>query len=58
NMSLDCDFIKVDFGDQLGTTIPSAKDDQVINDDVIQSEDLNKVQELSSKVDKVLSSME
>ncbi|QHN78500.1 Ulp1 protease family, carboxy-terminal domain protein [Arachis hypogaea] len=58
NMSLDCDFIKVDFGDQLGTTIPSAKDDQVINDDVIQSEDLNKVQELSSKVDKVLSNME
>ncbi|XLU35058.1 hypothetical protein S245_071124, partial [Arachis hypogaea] len=58
NMSLDCDVIKVDFGDQLGTTIPSAKDDQVINDDVIQSEDLNKVQVLSSKVDKVLSSME
>ncbi|XLU49495.1 hypothetical protein S245_044309, partial [Arachis hypogaea] len=27
-------------------------DDQVINDDVIQSEDVNKVQELSSKVDK------
>ncbi|XP_016206076.1 protein FAR1-RELATED SEQUENCE 5-like [Arachis ipaensis] len=25
NMSLDCDFIKVDFGDQLGTTIPSDK---------------------------------
>ncbi|QHN92703.1 Ulp1 protease family, carboxy-terminal domain protein [Arachis hypogaea] len=57
NMSLDCDVIKVDFGDQLGTIIPSAKDDQVINDDVIQSEDLNKVQDLSSKVDKVLSSM-
>ncbi|XP_052113708.1 uncharacterized protein LOC127744903 [Arachis duranensis] len=57
-MSLGCDFIKVDFGDQLGTTIPSAKDDHVINDDVIQSEDLNKVQELSSKVDNVLSSME
>ncbi|XLU93771.1 hypothetical protein S245_008123 [Arachis hypogaea] len=58
NMSLGCDFIKVDFGDQLGTTIPSAKDDHVINDDVIQSEDLNKVQELSSKVYNVLSSME
>ncbi|XLU95275.1 hypothetical protein S245_009627 [Arachis hypogaea] len=58
NMSLDCDVIKVDFGDQLGTTIPSAKDDQVIFDDVIQSENLNKVQELSSKVDNVLSSIE
>ncbi|QHO25934.1 Ulp1 protease family, carboxy-terminal domain protein [Arachis hypogaea] len=58
NLSLDCDVIKVDFGDQLGTTIPSAKDDQVIFDDVIQSENLNKIQELSSKVDNVLSSIE
>ncbi|XLU82083.1 hypothetical protein S245_005503, partial [Arachis hypogaea] len=33
-------------------------DDQVIFDDVVQSENLNKVQELSSKVDNVLSSME
>ncbi|XLU95371.1 hypothetical protein S245_009723, partial [Arachis hypogaea] len=33
-------------------------DDQAIFDDVIQSENLNKVQELSSKVDNVLSSME
>ncbi|QHO02007.1 uncharacterized protein DS421_13g420130 [Arachis hypogaea] len=59
NMSLaiDCDLITVDFGDQIGTTIPSAKDDLVINNDVIQSKDLNKSEELSSKVEEVLLSM-
>ncbi|XLU77909.1 hypothetical protein S245_001330 [Arachis hypogaea] len=60
NMSLatDCDIITVDFGDQIGTTIPSAKDDIIINDDVIQSKDLNKSEELSSKVEDVLRSIE
>ncbi|QHO19060.1 uncharacterized protein DS421_11g325660 [Arachis hypogaea] len=60
NMSLatDCDLITVDFGDQIGTTILSAKNDLVINDDVIQSKDLNKSEELSSEVEEVLLSME
>ncbi|QHO06732.1 uncharacterized protein DS421_14g457350 [Arachis hypogaea] len=56
NMSLatDCDLITLDFGAQIGTTIPNAKDDLVINDDVIQNKDLNKSEELSSKVEEVL----
>ncbi|QHO19590.1 Ulp1 protease family, carboxy-terminal domain protein [Arachis hypogaea] len=60
NMSLatDCDLITVNFGDQIGTTIPSAKDDLVINDGVIQSKNLNKSEELFSKVEEVLRSME
>ncbi|XLU42267.1 hypothetical protein S245_037081 [Arachis hypogaea] len=60
NMSLaiDCDLITVDLGDQIRTTFPSAKDDLVINDGVIQSKDLNKSEELSSKVEEVLRSME
>ncbi|QHO00565.1 Ulp1 protease family, carboxy-terminal domain protein [Arachis hypogaea] len=47
NMSLatDCDLITFDLGDQIRTTIPSAKD-------------LNKSEELSSKVEEVLRSME
>ncbi|QHN81961.1 Ulp1 protease family, carboxy-terminal domain protein [Arachis hypogaea] len=53
NMSLatDCDLITVDLSDQIRTTILSAKDDLVINDGVIQSKDLNKSKELSSKVE-------
>ncbi|QHO07375.1 uncharacterized protein DS421_14g463130 [Arachis hypogaea] len=60
NMSLatDCDLITLDFGDQIGTTIPNAKDDLVINEDVIQNKDLNKSEELSSKVEEVLLSMQ
>ncbi|QHO15710.1 uncharacterized protein DS421_10g297240 [Arachis hypogaea] len=53
-----CDLTTVDFGDQIRTTILSAKDGLVINDDVIQSKDLNKSEELSSKVEEVLLSME
>ncbi|QHO51078.1 Ulp1 protease family, carboxy-terminal domain protein [Arachis hypogaea] len=58
SMATDCDLITVDFDDQIRTTIPSAKDDIVINDDVIQNKDLNKSEELSSKVVEVLLSME
>ncbi|QHO08225.1 Ulp1 protease family, carboxy-terminal domain protein [Arachis hypogaea] len=56
NMSLatDCDLITINLGDQIGTTIPSAKNDLVINDGVIQSKDLNKSEELSSKVEELM----
>ncbi|QHO07482.1 uncharacterized protein DS421_14g464040 [Arachis hypogaea] len=60
NMSLatDCDLITIDLVDQIGTIVPNAKDDLVINDDVIQNKDLNKSEELSIKVEEVLLSMQ
>ncbi|XLU64327.1 hypothetical protein S245_023536 [Arachis hypogaea] len=57
SLATDCDFT-VDLGDQIGTTIPSAKDDLVFNDENIQSKDLNKTEELSSKVEELLRGME
>ncbi|RYR58882.1 hypothetical protein Ahy_A05g024746 isoform A [Arachis hypogaea] len=55
NMSLttDCDLITLDFGDQIGTTIPSAKDDLVINDDTMRV--VNMVRD--EKIDKILESV-
>ncbi|QHO34841.1 uncharacterized protein DS421_9g270490 [Arachis hypogaea] len=58
SLATDGDFITIDLNDQIGTTILSTKDDPVINDGVIQDNDLNKSEELSSKVEEVLRSME
>ncbi|QHO35017.1 Ulp1 protease family, carboxy-terminal domain protein [Arachis hypogaea] len=58
SLATDCDFITVDLVDQIGITIPSATDDLVFNDENIQSKDLNKSEELSSKVEELLHSME
>ncbi|QHO41418.1 uncharacterized protein DS421_5g145580 [Arachis hypogaea] len=57
SLATDCDFT-IDLGDQIGTTIPSAKDDLVFNEESIQSKDLNKTEELSSKVEELFRSMD
>ncbi|XLU24829.1 hypothetical protein S245_060895, partial [Arachis hypogaea] len=53
-----CDLITIDLVDQIRTIVPNAKDDLIINDDVIQNNDLDKSEKLSIKVEEVLLSMQ